>query len=315
MTLRQLGPTDISITPIGLGCWQFSQGTGMVGSYWANLDQEQVNRIVAVSLEAGVSWFDTAEAYGKGKSEQALGRALQAAEVQPGSVVVATKWFPAFRFAGNIRRTIGARKAALCPYPIDLYQIHHPFSFSSVEAQMRAMADLVDDGSIRAVGVSNFSADAMRTAYAELAERGIALATNQVRYSLLDRQIEANGVLETARDLGVTIIAYSPLSQGLLTGTFHDDPQLIRSRPGPRKWLARFKQSGLEETRPLIDALRRIAADHAATPAQIALAWTVREPHVVAIPGATKVEHAKSNAQAMAVELSAGEIAELDARA
>lgn len=315
ITKRQLGSTDITISPIGLGCWQFSQGAGMVGSYWATLDQRQMNEIVAASLHAGVSWFDTAEAYGNGKSEQGLSRALEAAGSEPGSVVVATKWFPAFRFASNIGKTIGARKAALSPYPIDLYQVHHPFSFSSVAAQMQAMAQLVERGDVRAVGVSNFSAEAMRAAHAVLTRHGVVLASNQVRYSLLDRQIESNGVLETARELGVSIIAYSPLAQGILTGKFHEDPELIRSRPGPRKWLGRFKQSGLEETRPLIESLRRIAADHEATPAQIALAWTVREPLVVAIPGATKVEHAQSNTGAMAVTLTAGDIAQLDSLA
>ncbi len=271
MQLRQLGRTETMVTPIGLGCRQFSQGAGMVGAYWSNLDQEQITTIVERSLIAGVSWFDTAEAYGWGKSEEALSRALQQIGRPPGSVTIATKWFPALRFARNIRKTIEARLAALAPYGVDLYQIHNPLSFSSVSARMREMAELVEHGRVRAVGVSNFSATAMRAAHEELSRHGVSLATNQVRYSLLDRQIETNGVLETAQELGVTIIAYSPLAQGILTGKFHEDPQ------------------------------------------QIKLAWVTRDPAVVAIPGATKVDHAEQNARAMAIELSAEEVARLDA--
>lgn len=312
MTTRRLGKTEIELTPIGLGCWQFSQGKGIAGGYWAALDQQLVDSIVAATLRGGVNWFDTAEAYGRGASEHALAHAIQSAGSSPGDLRIATKWMPIFRRAANIPKTIGDRIAALDPFPIDLYQIHNPASFSSVEAQMQEMADLVEAGKIRAVGVSNFSAEAMRVAHRALAARGIPLASNQVRYSLLDRRIDSNGVMEAARELGISIIAYSPLSQGLLTGVFHDDPELIRSRGGPRKWLPRFRASGLEQSRPLIELLRAIAADHNCSAAQIALAWTIRDPLLFAIPGATKIAHAESNAAAMQIELDEGEIRRLD---
>ncbi len=313
---RRLGRTDIEISPIGLGCWQFSEGHGRVGGYWPALPREAVNAIVAASLRGGVDWFDTAEAYGKGRSERALSRALQAAGKASGEVVVATKWFPLGRTARSIRETIGERRAALAPYPIDLHQVHHWAGLSSVEEEMRAMADLVARREIRSVGVSNFGARRMRRAHAALAARGLPLASNQVKYSLLDRSVERNGVLEAAKALGVTLVAYSPLEQGLLSGKFHEDPSLVQRAPGPRKWMRRFREKGLAESRPLVDELRAIAAAHGATPSQVALAWLIsfHGDAVVAIPGATRLGHVEENVGAMRLALSGLEARRLDER-
>jgi aryl-alcohol dehydrogenase-like predicted oxidoreductase len=310
----RLGRTDITVSAIGLGCWQFSQGRGFLGAFWPVLPQETVDRIVAVSLAGGITWFDTAESYGDGRSESALAAALTAAGKRNGDVVVASKWRPFFRTAASIRNTIGTRLDRLAPFGIDLHQIHHPRAFASITAQMHAMADLVEAGRIRSVGVSNFPAGAMRTAHRALASRGIPLAANQVRYSLAYRHIERNGVLETARELGVTIIAYSPLGQGILTGKFHRDPALIRSRPGPRRWMSTFRHGGLGRSRPLVETIQEIARAHDATPAQVALNWLVRASgdRVVAIPGATSVEQAEENAGAMGFRLSGTEIARLE---
>lgn len=310
--LYTLGATDIEISPIGLGCWQFSGGKGLAGFYWKAIDQEVVNRIVAAAIEGGVNWFDTAEAYGKGRSEAALSTALSTAGLGQ-EAIIATKWFPVLRFAGSIRKSFPKRLRHLAPYPVTLHQIHHPGSFSSIERQMDEMAALAGSGSIRAVGVSNFNADQMRRAHEALERRGLRLASNQMRYSLLDRRIETNGVLETAQELGVTIIAYSPLEQGILTGKFHESEEARARLSGPRKYLRQFKRSGLDRTAPLIDALRRVAERHDATPAQVSLAW-VTQRHgetVVAIPGASSVTQAQSNAKAMSLRLDAEELEEL----
>jgi aryl-alcohol dehydrogenase-like predicted oxidoreductase len=311
---RRLGRTDITVSSIGLGCWQFSQGRGFLGAFWPVLPQETVNRIVAVSLAGGITWFDTAESYGDGRSETALATALTAAGKRNGGVVVASKWRPFFRTAASIRNTIGTRLDRLAPFGIDLHQIHHPFAFASIAAQMHAMADLVEAGCIRSVGVSNCSDATMRTAHGVLASRGIPLAANQVRYSLADRRIEKNGVLETARELGVTIIAYSPLAQGILTGKFHRDPALIRSRPGPRRWMSTFRHGGLGRSRPLVETIQEIARDHEATPAQVALNWLLHAHGevVLAIPGATSVKQAEENAGTMGFCISDSEIARLE---
>lgn len=312
--LRPLGRSSIRVTAIGLGCWQFSEGAGLGGSYWPALSPDVENAIVAASLEAGVNWFDTAEVYGAGRSEAALTRALVAAGKRPGDVVIATKWWPAFRTASSIGATIGERLARLAPYGIDLHQVHQPIAISTVGAQMEAMADLVAAGRVRAVGVSNFSASRMRAAHRALAARGVPLVANQMPYSLLDRRIERNGVLAAAQELGVTVIAYSPLAQGVLSGKYHDHPAAIRAIAGPRKWRGFFRQRTLERSRPLVEALREIAVAHGATPAQVALAWLVTflGETVVAIPGAVSPAQAVENAGALRLALSAADLSRLD---
>jgi len=314
MTLRSLGRSNLRITPIGLGCWQFSEGGGLGGSYWPTLPPDVENRIVAVSLEAGINWFDTAELYGNGRSEAALSRALLAAGRKNGDVVVATKWMPLLRTARSITATIAERRARLAPFGIDLHQVHQPIAFSSTAAQMNAMADLVEEGAVRTVGVSNFSARRMRAAHAALAARGLPLVSNQVLYSLLHRGIETDGVLAVAKELGITIIAYSPLGQGILSGKFHRDPTLIRARSGPRKWRFDFRHRGLERSRALVAALEEIAAAHGATPSQVALNWLVNAngETVVAIPGATSAAQAEENGGCLGFTLTEAETRRLD---
>jgi aryl-alcohol dehydrogenase-like predicted oxidoreductase len=131
-----------------------------------------------------------------------------------------------------------------------------------------------------------------------------------VRYSLLDRGIERNGVLDTAKELGITIIAYSPLAQGILSGKYHAEPDSIKQRAGPRKHMSRFKRKGLEQSAPLVEELKRIASAHDATPSQVALHWLLRfhGSTVVAIPGAYTAEQARENAGAMKLELSQEEL-------
>jgi len=309
-----LGATDIEISPVGLGCWQFSGGKGLVGGYWKPLQQETINEIVRVTISGGVNWVDTAEAYGWGESERAVSSALQANHITPGGVVVATKWFPLLRPAGSIEKTFAHRTEALEPFPIDLHQIHFPASISGLDKQIDAMVRLGESGRIKAVGISNFGAADMRRAHRRLSDAGMVLASNQVRYSMLDRGIERNGVLDAAKEIGVTIIAYSPLSQGILTGKYHRDAEARERLTGPRKMMKQFRTAGLERTRPLIEELERVASAHGASPAQVALSWTIRRhgQSVVAIPGASSEAQARSNAEAMRVELTEKELALLD---
>lgn len=307
---RRLGATEIEITSIGLGTWQFSEGRSFNGLVWSRIEPRLTREIVAAALDGGINWFDTAEAYGGGRSERALADALSAAGKHSGDVVVATKWLPVLRRAASIKRTIDQRLARLSPFGIDLHQVHNPASFSSIEAEMEAMADLVQQGKIRAVGVSNFSPDRMRRAHAALARRNIPLASNQVKYSLLDRRVERNGLLDAATELGVTIIAYSPLEMGLLTGKFHRDAALLKTRPIGRRFMLRRK---IERSRPLIAALEEIAASRGVTPAQVALNWliTAHGDTVVAIPGASRPEHARESAGAMTFALTREELSRL----
>jgi len=319
MDMRDLGRSGLKITPIGLGCWQMQQGKGMTGMMWSVLEQETMDAIVAAALQGGISWYDTAEAYGKGASERALAAGLQRAGVEPGSVVVATKWLPILKPASDIRGNIDERIECLAPYPVDLFQVHIPWSRSSVAAQMREMATLVRAGKVKAVGVSNFSAKKMAQAGAALQAEGLPLASNQVRINLLERGIETNGVLDLAREHRVTLIAYSPLAQGVLTGKFHDDPSRVKAlswgRRSPLGGSGKFlTPEGLARTAPLIDELRAVGEAHGATPAQVALAWLVSYygEAVVAIPGASRPEHATEAAGAMDIHLTAAEIDRVD---
>src|SRR5690606_22707699 len=185
--MRRLGNTSISISPIGLGLWQFSNGGNFVGGYWESQSREQMRDIVAACIAHGINWFDTAELYGNGVSEKNLAQALQDAQVKPGEVVVASKWNPTLRMASSIVNTVQDRLDCLQPYGLDLHQIHNPFSLSSVEKQIHAMADLLEAGKIKSVGVSNFTAGMMVRADDTLRQRGHALASNQMHYNLVTR--------------------------------------------------------------------------------------------------------------------------------
>ncbi len=309
--MRRLGQTDIEITPIGLGVMQFAGGAGVFGMMFPEISQETMSGIIRTALDGGINWFDTAEMYGRGRSEQRLANALRAAEKTDDEVIVATKWFPMFRTARNIPRTIHDRIRFLDGYSIDLYMIHQPWGFSPPEAEMDAMADLVEVGMIRSVGVSNFNAEQMRRAHAALQKRGLPLAANQMQYSLLHRKIETNGVLAAAKELGITITAWSPLASGLLTGKFHKDPEILNQTSFGRRMRLRRE---IERSRPLILALEEVAIKHDATPAQIALNWLIhfQGDAVVAIPGASKVKQAEENAEVMNFKLTNDEMARLD---
>jgi aryl-alcohol dehydrogenase-like predicted oxidoreductase len=314
MKKRRLGRTEIEITPIGQGCWQFAQGANFIARFWSTLSDDAIRSVVETALRGGINWFDTAESYGNGRSEQKLAEALTTLDVKPGAVVIATKWLPFFRTAKSISATIERRASCLGKYPIDLHQIHSPHSFSPIPVQMKEMAMLLRAGRIHAVGVSNFSAKQMQAAHDALASEGMVLASNQVRFNLLDRSIEQNGVLDMAKKLGVTIIAWSPLAQGILTGRFHEDPEAMHRVSGLRRMMNRLGQRTIERTRPLIDELRAIARSHGVTVSQVALSWEVgfHGETVVAIPGASRPDQAEQAAAAGELRLSPQEVSRID---
>jgi aryl-alcohol dehydrogenase-like predicted oxidoreductase len=302
---RQLGKSALMLSPIGLGCWQFGGST--MTAYWKSPPQVEIDAIVRVSLEGGINWFDTAELYGSGRSELALSIALQKAGRKNGDIIIATKWSPLLRTARTIARTLPSRQQHLSPFDVDLFQVHLPYSISSVEAQMNAMADLLDAKKIKAVGVSNFSETSMRRAQKALADRGYSLASNQVRYSLLDRRIEKNGILSCAKELNISIIAYSPLAQGLLSGKYHQNPEAISALPLMRR---RASKDNLEKSRQLVASLTEIARSYEVTASQVALNWLINYhgATVLAIPGATKLEHARQNCTALSFQLKQDEM-------
>ena len=171
------------------------------------------------------------------------------------------------------------------------------------------MADAVEAGKVRAVGVSNYSAEQMRVAHAALAKRGIPLASNQVEYSLLHRQPETNGVLDACRELGVTLIAYSPLAMGALTGKY--SPSVKAG--GLRRFLPGFNNKAMEAVQPVVELLREIGDRRGNTPSQVALRWLMENPSVLPIPGAKNSKQAVSNAGALSFSLAAAEVDALSA--
>jgi len=310
MKKRPLGKSGIEVSPIGLGCWQFSQGKGLVGKAWPGLPHETMDAIVRTALDGGIDWFDTADVYWGGKSEEALAGALSRAKVDLGSVSIATKWWPALRSSASLTGTFPERQARLAPYPVDLHQIHQPFSFSSAEKQALVLATLLRARSVRAVGVSNFNARMMQRVARVLAEEGCVLASNQVHYNLLDRRIETNGTMEAAREAGISIIAYSPLAQGLLTGRFHADATAAGKVSVMRRSFSGIDGRGIEGSRALISLMGEIATRHECSIAQVALAalLSFHGEMVLAIPGATKPRQAEEAALAMKLELGAAEL-------
>lgn len=308
---RSLGQTDLMVSPIGLGVMQFAGRKGYFRFIFDDIDQLSMDAIIKAALDGGINWFDTAELYGGGRSEAGLASALHTAGIPEDQVIIATKWWPILRWASNVRRTIDDRLRYLDGFPIDLFYVHQPWSFSSPEAEMAAMADLVEAGKIRHIGVSNFGIERMHRAQVALAERGLRLVANQLEYSLLNRSIERSGLLQACREMGITVVAYSPLARGLLTGKFHHDPQRLKRTPLGRRMMFR---SQLDRTRPLVDALEEIGARYQATPAQVALNWVIHfhGPAMVAIPGASNVRQARDNAAAMRFCLSDAELARLD---
>ncbi len=309
--LRRLGKTDIMVSPVGLGVMELSGGGGLIGAMFPTISHEDKNAIIKAALDGGINFFDTAEMYGAGVSETALADGLKAAGAADKDVVIETKWLPLFRTASNIHKTIDDRLRFLQGYTISNYMIHQPWSFSTPEAEMDAMADLVEAGKIKSVGVSNFNADRMRRAYDALAKRGLPLAVNQMRYSLIHREIETDGTLAAAKELGITIVAYTPLGSGILTGKYHQNPELLQNK---NLYYRGTLKRELEQTRLLIGVMEEIAANHNATLAQVALNWVIHfnGDSVVTIPGATKVRQAQESAGAMNFVLSADELARLD---
>ncbi|MEH2463057.1 aldo/keto reductase [Nostoc sp.] len=305
ITLGQNGPT---VTPLCIGTWAW--GDKLFWNYGNSYGPEQLQEAFTAALEAGVTFFDSAEVYGMGLSEKFLGQFLQQTQ-QP--VQIATKFGPLpWRFtAQSVSDALTQSLKRLQLERIALYQVHWPFAFFlSQKTLMNALADEVKRGRIAAVGVSNYSAEQMRDAHQILAARGVPLAVNQVRYSLLSRQIESKGIITTARDLGVTILAYSPLAQGLLTGKYTIDS--IETPTGPRKIDPRFKKEGLQKIAPVISLLRNFGEKYDRTPAQVALNWLIAQGNVIPIAGVKTAEQVRQNAGALGWRLSDDEVGELE---
>ena len=288
---------------MGLGAWQW--GDRVVWQYGHGYGEEQVHEVFKLSIAEGIRFIDTAELYGNGLSERLLGRFLRETD-QP--VLIATKFFPwPWRFSrGAIPRALRGSLARLNVESIDLYQIHWPSPILNTERLMQGLAECVKSGLTRTVGVSNFGQSRMLAAYSSLARHNIPLASNQVHYSLLSRAVEKNGTLARCRELGIRLIAYSPIEKGLLSGKYSAD----NPPPGSR---ARTYSNLLPKIQPLLKLMTEIGQDHGGkSNTQVALNWVICKG-ALPIPGAKTVEQAQENAGALGWRLTDEEVAKLDA--
>ncbi len=306
-----LGLTDVGVPRMGVGAMTWGDPSGRArwtpaklayGGGPASRDEEQ--RAFDASVAAGATLFDTAEMYGAGASERRVGELAHGRDV-----LIATKFPPSMLSrADAMPRALERSLELLQRTNVDLYMHHFPTRRVSIPDLMRLMADAVEQGKVRAVGVSNYSASQMRLAHAVLAERGVPLASNQVEYSLLHRQPETDGVVEACRELGITLIANQPLANGALTGKYLSGP-----RPtGFRRFMPRFRGQQRAATGPVVALLREIAEAHGRTPAQVALRWLIENDIVLPIPGAKNSRQAADNAGALTLTLTPAEIEALD---
>jgi aryl-alcohol dehydrogenase-like predicted oxidoreductase len=257
------------------------------------------------ALAAGINFFDTAEIYSLGGSERTLGQFLPSTGR---NAVIATKFvpFPWRLSRSSLTNAMRASLARLRLAQVDLYLIHVPLPPVKIETWMDALAEAMDAGLVRAVGVSNFNAEQTRRAHAALQKHGIPLACNQVEYSLLKRDIERNGVLAACREVSATVVAYRPIAGGLLTGRYTPE-----TPPRRRRWRV-YSPKYLAMIRPITDLLGKIGEAHGGkTPSQVALNWSMCKG-MLPIPGATKEKHLWENLGALGWRLGDDEVGSLD---
>jgi aryl-alcohol dehydrogenase-like predicted oxidoreductase len=290
--MRYVQACGLRTSVIGLGAWQLGAPEWGWGS---ELGPAEARAIVERARALGITLVDTAEIYGHGESERALGAVLAATGARE-SIVLASKVAPSWPTRERVKAAAHGSLARLGTDHLDLYQVHWPNPLVPQSSTMAGMRSLQADGLVRHVGVSNYSLSRWREA--ELALGG-PVVSDQVHYSLL-RRVPERDLLSFAARAGRLVIAYSPLAQGVLSGKYS-----AGTRPaGTRPVNLLFSEENLRRAEPVLEALREVAAGHDATPAQIALAWVIHHPHVVAIPGAKSVAQVESNAAAAEIVLS-----------
>lgn len=305
MATTTLGTTGIEVTAMGFGTWAW--GDSLFWGYGKDYGESDLRLAFQAAIDHKITFLDTAEVYGLGKSEELLGKFIKETNA---TTQIATKYMPLpWRFRQqDVADAVTASLKRLKLPAIDLYQVHFPApSFLNQTGLMNALADEVEQGRIKALGVSNYNAAQLREAHRLLARRGVTLAVNQMRYSLITREIETNGVLDAARQLGVTILAYSPLAQGLLTGKY----TATNPPTGARSLDKRFQAAGLQKLQPVLNKLNELGEKYSKTPAQVALNWLICQPGVIPIPGIKTAAQVEQNAGALGWELSAAELIEL----
>jgi aryl-alcohol dehydrogenase-like predicted oxidoreductase len=310
MKQRKLGPNGPVVSAIGLGCMGMSPH-----SYGPAADEAASIRLIQRALDLGVTFLDTAEIYGRGHNEELIGRAIAGRRAE---VFLATKFGIAQAWSNRtpgaravdgrpetVRQSIEGSLRRLRVDHVDLYYQHRVDLDVPVEETVGAMAQLVEEGKVRYLGLSEASAETLRRAH-----RVHPITALQSEYSLWCRDVEQNGVMHALGELGVALVPYSPLGRGLFSGKLRS----VESLPADdfRRTLPRFAPENFAENLLLLPRIELLARARRATPAQIALAWILAQgEHIVPIPGTTRIERLEENAAAAGVELSPEEIRSL----
>jgi aryl-alcohol dehydrogenase-like predicted oxidoreductase len=312
MQTKQLGNSDMHITPIGIGAW--AMGGGGWAFAWGPQDDDESVAAIHAALDAGVNWVDTAAVYGLGHSEEVVARALKGRSRKPFVFTKCERVWNERREIGkslkadSIRRELEASLRRLQLDAIDLYQIHWPEPEEDIEEGWTAMAQLQREGKVRWIGVSNFNVDHLRRAQA------IAPITSlQPPYSMLAREIEET-VLPYTQQHGIGVIVYSPMKSGLLSGAMTRERVAAMPADDWRRLTPHFQEPRLTRNLELAELLRAIGQRHGRTPGVVAIAWTLRHPAVTAaIVGMRSAKQVEGVIGAADFRLSPEEVQEIEA--
>ncbi len=304
-TRIKLGASDLWVSPLGIGIW--SWGARFFWGYGTNYQEKDLKEAFITILQAGINFIDTAEVYGSGMSEKILGKFSSTIEEE---LIIATKFFP---FPWRIdrqstQRAISKSLKRLRRSHVGLYQFHMPFPPYSIEYWMKKLAPLYHEGYTKALGVSNFDLHQTQLARQTLENKGVPLVSNQLRYSLLDRGIEKNGLMEYCLENNIAIIAYSPLAMGMLTGKYSGD-----SPPGGiRRSSYGYNPDFLFKISPLLDLMQEIGQGRGGKKlSQVAINWTIAKG-AIPIPGAKNSQQVIENIGALNWQLTPEEVSALD---
>jgi aryl-alcohol dehydrogenase-like predicted oxidoreductase len=295
MEYVSIGNSGREVTKIGLGTWQFSSGWG----YGKEYNKEDAIRIIHKALDMNINLIDTAEAYGWGESERVIGEAIKGYDRE--EIIITTKFLPTAVRSSAINRALKkSLKRLQTPY-IDIYLIHWPNPLQE-GGFLKNMEKMVDEGLIRYIGVSNYSQDRLQKAQGKM--QNYRIQVDQVNYSMVRNNAETK-LLPYAQEEQILIMAYSPLAQGWLTGKYSVE---TGSPKGVRRRNRIFRKRNMKRGSNLLNTLKEIAEEHQVSVSQVALNWIIRNPVVVAIPGAKSIDQVQSNVAAINFELSGQDV-------
>ncbi|KAF3930156.1 hypothetical protein ABW19_dt0209116 [Dactylella cylindrospora] len=299
---------DVEVPPFACGTW--SWGDSRQWGYQEARDLPGIKEVWSAFNSSGLTFYDGAEVYGPLENERIIGRLLkETPEEIREKVVIATKWVPAPIFSGRLvpRGMVGALRKSLDRLglkQVDLYQVHIPiFWWYSIDSMAKQLAECVNLGLTKAVGVSNFDTDQMIKMYDALQKYGVPLASNQIEYNLLRRRPETTGLLKACHDRGIVLLAYSPLAMGRLTGKYNSKNPI----PGNRQ----YGNQPWEKVEPLLEAMKEIAENHDVPISAIALNWVMCKG-AIPLGGARNAKQAEQNGKALGFKLTEEEIKKLD---